>query len=293
MSLDGEARDDASGSPPARLELRYRAWNGSLPPRRIKLAIPGWAGTAAEPVTGSEPQPWHCRPFVDAASYGIELVYAFETECRVSRRGADIHFEADFSAEIAAAAERGEFVKMPSGSIAPHHHGLTSALDIMPPPGHVLRLEPHPRFFTDHTGSVPAAVPGHLERFWPRMFFMVFKAPAPGEVHVFRQGDPIAQLLVVPSTAGYRLEPMSPEVAADRRTQDYQMSSLAWLLGKHLWRASNGLWFEDKYKQLLRIYRSGGLDAVREHLAALAKTARLDPEPPPGSGSGPHGSQGG
>jgi hypothetical protein len=181
---------------------------------------------------------------------------------------------------------------MPFGNFAANHYGLASALDIMPPPGHVLRVGPHPRFFTDSSGSVPAAVPGHIERFWPRMFFLVFKAPAPGEVHVFRQGDPIAQVLVVPSTAAYRLEPMPPELAADRRTQDYHMSSLAWLLGKHLWRASNGLWFEDKYKQLLRIYRASGIAGVRAHLASLAQVARLGPEPEKPVASRPHGGDG-
>jgi hypothetical protein len=167
---------------------------------------------------------------------------------------------------------------VPFGAFAPHHYGLTTALDVIPPPGYVLRIEPHPRFFTDSSGEVPCAVPGHIERFWPRMFFAVFKAPRPGEAHVFRTGDPIAQLLVVPAAQGYTLTPMDPAEAADRRRQDFQMSSLAWLLGKHLWQSASGLWFDDKYKQLLRIYRASGLEGVRAHLDALAKKARLGEE---------------
>jgi hypothetical protein len=270
---------------PVRIELGYRAWNAAQPPRRIKLAIPGWAGDDVPARDGARAQPWHCRPFVDAASYGIELVYGFETECRVSRADdGSVRFDGDFSAEIERARAAGTELTPPFGVFAPHHYGMSAALDVLPPPGHVLRVEPHPRFFTDTTGTVPAAVPGHIERFWPRMFFVVFKAPAPGETHVFRTGEPFAQLLVVPAQATYALAEMPPEQAEDRKTQDRQMTSLGFLLAKHLWQAENGLWFDDKYKQLLRIFRAGGMDAVREHLRQVAVIARMGGggEPPEG-----------
>lgn len=261
---------------PVRIELGYRAWNEQLPPRRIKLAIPGWAGDEVPAKDGARPQPWHCRPFVDAATYGIELVYGFETECRVTRRDdGSIHFEGDFEPEIARAQAAGQNMTHPFGAFAPHHYGMSASVDVMPPAGHVLRIEPHPRFFTDLTGTIPAAVPGHIERFWPRMFFVVFKAPAPGETHVFRTGEPFAQLLVVPAQATYALEEMPEETAGDRKEQDRQMTQLGYLLAKHIWRADSGLWFDDKYKQLLRIYRAGGLDGVRDHLRQVAAIARL------------------
>lgn len=261
---------------PVRIELGYRAWNAAQPPRRIKLAIPGWAGESVEAKDGARPQPWHCRPFVDAATYGIEIVYGFQTECRV-RRGADgeIVFDGDFSGEIERAKEAGNEMSHPFGAFAPHHYGMNASVDVLPPPGHVLRIEPHPRFFTDLTGTVPAAVPGHIERFWPRMFFVVFKAPAPGQTHVFRPGEPFAQLLVVPAQATYTLSQMAADEAEDRKTQDRQMTSLGYLLAKHIWRAESGLWFDDKYKQLLRIFRAGGIDAVREHLRQVAAIARM------------------
>ncbi|HSU15727.1 MAG TPA: hypothetical protein VLK66_16580 [Longimicrobium sp.] len=267
-----------------RIELKYRAWNRAQPPRRIRMAIPGWAGELQPAEDGATPQPWHCRPFADASTYGIELVYAFETECRVTREDGAIRFDGDFSGEIARAAERGEKVEVPFGAFAPHHYGMTTAIDILPPPGHVLRVEPHPRFFTDTTGEVPAAVPGHIERFWPRMFFAVFKAPRPGETHVFRPGEPFAQLLVVPASAGYTLTPMEEEEAEERRTQEQQVSSLKWLLAKHIWRADSGLWFDDTYKQLQRIHRASGPDGVRTHLRTLAVLARMG-----GTGTDPRG----
>ncbi|HET7228450.1 MAG TPA: hypothetical protein VFJ16_00475 [Longimicrobium sp.] len=271
-----------SGPPPAdagepvRIELSYRVMNAELPPRRVKLGIPGWAGEDVPARDGARAQPWHCRPFVDAASYGVELVYGFETECRVTR-GEDgaIHFEGDFTAEIERVNRPGQIMSNPFGVFAPHHYGMSAAVDLLPPPGHVLRIEPHPRFFTDETGTVAAAVPGHLERFWPRMFFVVFKAPAPGQTHIFRTGEPFAQVLVVPAQATYSLAEMAPEQVEDRKTQDRQITGLAYLLSKHLWKAENGLYFNDKYKQLLRIFRAGGMDGVREHLRQVAAIARM------------------
>jgi hypothetical protein len=96
---------------------------------------------------------------------------------------------------------------------------------------------------------------------------------------VFRQGEPFAQALVVPAQVTYGLEPMEPEQVEDRKTQDRQMTGLGFLLSKHIWKADSGLIFDDKYKQLLRIFRAGGMDGVREHLRQVAAIARMgDPD---------------
>ena len=210
-------------------------------------------------------------------------MYGFETECRVSRADdGSVRFDGDFSGEIERARAAGKELIAPFGVFAPHHYGMSAAVDVLPPPGHVLRIEPHPRFFTDTTGTVPVAVPGHIERFWPRMFFLVFKVPAPGETHVFRPGEPVAQLLAVPAQATYALAEMPPEQVDDRNSQDRQMTSMGFFVAKHIWRAENGHWFDDKYKQLLRIFRAGGMDGVREHLRQIAGMARIggDDRPP-------------
>ena len=53
-------------------------------PQPIRLKMPGWGGSAAMRMeNGSEPQPWHCPPFVDGSAYGIELIYHYETECHI------------------------------------------------------------------------------------------------------------------------------------------------------------------------------------------------------------------
>jgi hypothetical protein len=157
------------------------------------------------------------------------------------------------------------------------HYGMATALDLLPPAGYALRLGPHPRYFTDATGTVPLALPGHLQRFWPRQFFAVFRAPAPGGVHVFRPGEPYAQLLLVPTEETYEVLPMEPELAVRRAREDRQVTMHGYFLAKHLWRSDAGHWFDDKYKQLLRLLRRGGQDAVSQHLQEVED--RMTPKP--------------
>ena len=54
----------------ANISLRYRfAQRGVPSPQPIKLQVPGWAGEVDKMANGSRPQPWHCRPYTDAATY--------------------------------------------------------------------------------------------------------------------------------------------------------------------------------------------------------------------------------
>ena len=272
--MSDEAQDDAPGAadtgegPRRTLLLRYRSGYGAPPPRRIRLEVPGWAGADQPPKQGSAAQPWHCQPFVDGATHGLELIYPYHNECRVVNDGGTLRFEGGLAAEMAEAG-----LPHPFGVFAARHYGMATALDLLPPPGYALRLGPHPRYFTDAGGQVPLALPGHLQRFWPRQFFAVFRAPEPGGVHLFSPGEPYAQLLLVPTDEAYRVEPMEPEVAEDRARQDRQVTLHAWLLAKRLWQSDAGHWFDDKYKQLLRLFRREGVDAVRSHLQVVEDRA--------------------
>jgi hypothetical protein len=260
-----DARDpDVRDAAPRERVLRWRTGYGAPPPRRIRLEIPGWAGHATPMRDGATVEPWHCRPFAEGATYGLELVYPYRNECRVRNDGGAVRFEGGLAEEMEAAG-----LPHPFGVFAPGHYGMATALDLLPPQGYALRLGPHPRFFTDTTGEVPLALPGHLQRFWPRQFFAVFRAPPPGAVHVFRPGEPYAQLLLVPVDETVRVEPMEPAEAADRARQDRQVTLFAYFLAGRLWQSDAGTWFDDKYKRLLRIFRRGGSDAVRGRLQAV------------------------
>ena len=93
----------------------------------------------------------------------------------------------------------------------------------------------------------------------------MFKAPSRG-THVFPPGEPYAQLLIVPTTQTYRTEPMPPELVAAREREETQVGTHRDLRAKHIWQSDTGNWFDDMYKQLLRIFRQGGRAAVSAHL---------------------------
>ena len=82
-----------------------------------------------------------------------------------------------------------------------------------------IRTEPHPRFYTDRTDTVPIAVPALIRNWWPMLFFCVFKAPAEGRTHIFRPNEPFAQIIVIPEEANFDLEPMGEEECAERELQ--------------------------------------------------------------------------
>lgn len=261
MSEPEPAADSTSQPVHPPLEVRYRSGYNAPPPRRIRLEIPGWSGQSTAHGDGAPAMPWHCQPFVDGATYGLELIYPYKSECRVINEDGAVRFEGPLEAE---ALEAG--MPHPFGVFARSHYGMATALDLLPPEGYALRLGPHPRFFTDYVGDVPLALSGHLQRFWPSQFFAVFRAPAPGAVHVFRPGEAYAQLLVVPANQPYHAVPMEIEEAANRATQERQVTLFRYFLAKHLWRSDTGNWFDDMYKQLLRIFRQDGRDSVRKHL---------------------------
>src|SRR5947209_1779647 len=79
------------------IPIKYRNWLHGQPPKRIKLDIPGWAGENS----WAMPQPWHCKPFADANTYGLELVYTWQTTCTVTCDNPEgmCSFEGNFDAE--------------------------------------------------------------------------------------------------------------------------------------------------------------------------------------------------
>lgn len=236
-----------------KLEVKYRTWYKGVPPRPIKLQIPGWSGEKGHS-DGDQPQPWHCPPFVEGATYGLELIYPFDMECRIKMNNDQIQFEGDFSKE-----EKECGVKMPFMNFAPHHFGFTSSLDIKPPPGYIIRLEPHPRFYTDTTDTVPCCVAGHLQsEWWPKFFFVVFKSPRPGQTLIFRKGEPYGQILILPSKVEYSIEEMTPEEKFERHARDGKINKYGKEISQHSWKDHKDQHFNDKYKILKRIFSNEG-----------------------------------
>ena len=257
-----------------RLHVEYGVTGHALPPRPIRLEVDGWGGPASEKmVDGSNPQPWHCLPFIEGSTYGLELVYPHETECRIVNDGT-VRIEWDFASEPGQKLTGFEFLLF-SPVRASKYYLFNTRIDIEPPAGHVLRTEPHPRYFTDDAGTCPLAMIGHLQNEWyPRLTVVVFRAPRPGERHVFRKGEPFAQILFVPRQTTYDLTPMSAEHYEERRKLEQGIGNARLEIAENVWRHPDNVQFNNHYKLLARAFLKDGLAGVESKVADAA--ARIE-----------------
>jgi hypothetical protein len=250
--------------------VKYRTWYRGSEPSPIKLSIPGWAGSDRNHSDGASAQPWHCPPFVEGSTYGHELIYPFKNECRVRRVNGEVLFEGDFSSEDWSLDENNQPLSgdkprkkdPPLVSFAKGHYGMSSSLDMERPEGYVIRTEPHPRFYTDDTGTVPCMLAGHIQRWWSRIFFVVFKSPREGETHVFRPGEPYGQVLFVPQKSLVKFQKFTHEETMERDNRERRISNYGHNIATHVWRDEKGLQFDNKYKVLSSSYSKGGYEEV-------------------------------
>jgi hypothetical protein len=164
-----------------------------LRPRRTKLEIPGWAGKLEPRADGSHEYAWHCVPFSEAAQYGIEVFYPYDNELRVSTRDGRLVFDGDFGPPPYEGRSWPPF-----RTFGEQFFTYQILIDLKVEPGFALRIDTYPRFFTDTTDTVPIAVPALMRRWWPMLFFAVFKSPSEGRTHIFRKGEAFAQFTVIP-----------------------------------------------------------------------------------------------
>jgi tetratricopeptide (TPR) repeat protein len=245
------------------LHIKYRSTGKSDAPQPIRMKAGGWGGLPQRRIDGSEPQPWHCLPFVEGSIHGVELIYPYETECHIHNDNGNIRIEWDFANEPGGGVSGGEF-----GTFHPQNASMyyffACGLDLLPPPGYVVRTEPHPRYYTDNTGTFPWPVVGHLQSAWfARPLSVVFRRPWPGQRHSFRKGEAYAQLLFVPHHVNYEFTEMSPQEKSQRESIVSGISESAHRIAENVWRNSAGHAFNDHYKVLSRAFAEGGMEDVR------------------------------
>jgi hypothetical protein len=229
-------------------EVKYRSVNPGLRPRRTKLEIPGWAGKPEPRATGSHEYAWHCLPFTEGAQYGIELFYPYENELRVSTRDRALVFEGDFGPDPETGLNWPPF-----RTFGEQFYTYQILIDLNPGEGYAIRTEPHPRFYTDATESVPVAVPALLRNWWPMMSFIVFKSPAEGRTHIFRPNEPFAQIMVIPEEGKFDLVEMTEEEAAERELQSRRIHASRDTLSAHTeWVSTTSTVFDGTYRHILR-----------------------------------------
>jgi len=228
--------------------VKYRLNDPGLAPRRTRMDIPGWAGEREPRANGSHEQVWHCVPFSEGAQYGIELFYPYDFELRATTRDGKLELSADWGEPPSPTLQWPPF-----RNFGENFYTYQILLDLKVPKGFAIRTEPHPRFYTDRTDTCPIAVPALIRNFWPMLFFCVFKAPAEGRTHIFRPGEPFAQVIVIPEEANFTVEPMGPEEAAERELQSRRIHASRPTLAKDTeWVSSTDTVFDGTYRHLHR-----------------------------------------
>lgn len=231
--------------------VKYRLINPNLRPRRTRLEIPGWAGEPEPRVDGSHEYPWHCIPFSEAARAGIELFYPYDDELRVTTKNGDLIFEGVFSDPLDPG------MQPPFRSFGKEYYTYQILIDLKVEDGFAIRTETHPRFYTDTTGTVPIAVPAILRHWWPMIFFVVFKAPAEGQTHIFRPGEPFMQVTIVQAEAKFELVEMPEEEAAERELQSQRIyASRSTLSADSQWVSSTDTVFDGTYRRIFGAAKS-------------------------------------
>ena len=260
-----------------RLIIKYRVAGKAIGPQSLRMKIPGWGGAADKKMQdGSEPQPWHCPPFVEASATGLELSYPYETECHVVNVNGQVRFEWDYAKEPGAKLNGSDFGLFDTKP--PKYYLFNTSIDLQAPPGHVLRTQPHPRFFTDDTGTVPLSMIGDVQtEWWARKLFVVFRAPRPGQRHIFRKGEPYVQIVFVPQQPIYELVRMTPAEEARRSSFETAIATDATYIATSVWHEPSGGEFKNHYKVLERAFARDGIGGIEEVLrnAADRKAASL------------------
>jgi hypothetical protein len=227
--------------------VKYRLFEPRLKPRRTKLDVPGWAGEREPRKDGSHEYAWHCVPFAESARYGIELFYPFDNELHVTTREGHLRLEGDFGP-----APKSGLQWPPFRNFGDQYYTYQILLDLKVEEGLAVRIEPHPRFYTDKTDTAPVAVPALVRRWWPMMNFVVFKSPAEGRTHIFRPGEPFAQIIVIPAESDFELVEMGEDEAAERELQSRRIhESRDTLSANTRWVSATHTVFDGTYRHLL------------------------------------------
>jgi len=227
--------------------VKYRSINPDLRPRRTKLPVPGWAGENEPRADGSQEYPWHCIPFSEAARAGFELCYPHDEELRVVTKDGVATFEGDFD----------DARPPPFRSFGKPYYTYQLSLDLKVEPAFAIKTETHPRFYTDQTGTVPIAVPAVIQHWWPMIYFVVFKTPPEGQVHIFRPGEPFLQISIVQADAKFDLMEMPEEEAAERELQSQRIyASRSTLSADTQWVSASNTVFDGTYRRISGAARS-------------------------------------
>jgi hypothetical protein len=226
--------------------IKYRMSGEDLQPRHTRMEIPGWAGTPEKRTDGSQEQAWHCVPFTEAAKYGVEIFYPYANDLKVTTRDGRLSLEGEFGPPPEIDRSWPPFRNF--GDI---YYTYQVLLDLKPEPGFAIKVETHPSFYTDATGTSPIAVPALIRGWWPMIYFLVFKSPAEGQTHIFRPGAPMAQFTMIPEDGEFELTPMNADEAAERDLRSRRIHASRQNLGADSqWLSTTDTVFDGTYRRM-------------------------------------------
>jgi hypothetical protein len=233
--------------------VKYRVHGDRPAPSPIRITVPGWAGDKQPRADGSHEQPWHCIPFSESARYGLELAYPFDAELRVTQVDGEVQLDADWGP-----SPPNDLAWPPFRPFGAEYYSYQLSLDLAVPPGFAVRIEPHPRYFTDATNTTPLAVPALIRsEWWPMMFFAIFKTPPPGVTHVFRKGEPFIAFTVLPADPELELVEMPADEAAQRELRSRRLAASRDQLAEGTrWLSSTNTIFDGTYRNFARAARA-------------------------------------
>ncbi len=231
--------------------VKFRCHGQRPPPSQIRITVPGWAGAKDPRADGSHEQAWHCIPFSESARYGLELLYPFDAELRVTSVDGQVRLDADWGPPADS------LMWPPFRPFGKDFYSYQLSLDLEVPPGWAVRTEPHPRYYTDAANETPLAVPALIRsEWWPMMHFCIFKAPPPGVTHVFRKGEGFISFVVIPAEPDLTFQPMDVESAAQREMRARRLAANRDRLAEGTkWLSASNTVFDGTYRNMARAAR--------------------------------------
>jgi hypothetical protein len=221
--------------------VKYRLTEPKLSPRRTKLQVPGWAGEPVPRKDGEQEYSFHCVPFSEYVKGGMEALWPY----------GDVYVKAgpefDFS-ELGEQPTDGR-AWPPLRSFGAMYYSFQLLLDLKVEPGMAVKVETHPRFYTDPFEFTPVAVPALIRGWWPMIFFLIFKTPS--YTHVFKRGEPFVQFTIVPEEYDFELATMDEEEAAERELQSRRIYAARETITKDSrWTSATNTVFDASYRRL-------------------------------------------
>ena len=230
------------------MQVNCRAFTPGLNPRRTKLEVPGSGRRTAAPQGRIDGAGLALPPYSEAVVHGIDLFSDPTNRASVTRTAANWAWTATEPSPEGCRRPMAVpfhpfgdlFLQLPA---LPRFQGRRKLGDA---------TRPHPRFYTDPTDTTPIAVPALIGLRRPMIYFLVFKSPPEGKTHIFRPGEPFAQILIVPEEAAFDLVPMEDEEAAERELQSRRIyQSRGTLSAETEWKSATNTVFDGTYRHIL------------------------------------------